>query len=288
MNAFEQAKTHLDRCLQVATRIQSPRYQSKVYFELAAKDTLQANYQGFISNYLKGISLRDSIWNLENRSRIAELQIMHETEQKTLEIANLERQTRLIRFRHHVVTAGSVLIILLLVLLVLFINKRRTVSAQKLIIKEKENSLVEAELKTNRRELTGIALSLAKSDQLNKKLRSDLQNLLDKADEETTHKLKAALRLLKSKEKSQLLWEEFEKRFDELNDVFISRLIKRYPNLSPAEIRLCAMLRLQMSTKGIADMIKRSPRTIEHARNSARKKMNLQTGDNLIQHLLNV
>ena len=288
MNAFEQAKTHLDRCLQVATRIQSPRYQSNVYFEFAAIDTLQANHQGFISNYLKGISLRDSIWNLENRSRIAELQIMHETEQKTLEIANLERQTRLIRFRHQVVTAGSVMIILLLLLLVLFINKRRTVNAQKLIIKEKEKSLVEAELRTNRRELTGIALSLAKSDQLNKKLGSDLQNLLDKTDEETAHKLKSALRLLKSKEKSQLLWEEFEKRFDELNEGFISRLIKRYPDLSPAEIRLCAMLRLQMSTKDIADMIKRSPRTIEHARNSARKKMNLKTGDNIIQLLLNI
>ncbi len=211
-----------------------------------------------------------------------------ETEQQAFEIANLERQARLIRFRHQVVTAGSALIILLLVMFILLLNKRRTISAQKLIIREKEKKLIETELHVNRRELTSIALSLAKSEQLNNKLRTDLQQLLGKTDEETSHELKAALRLLKSKDNSLALWGEFEKRFDELNEGFITRLVSRYPSLSPAELRLCAMLRLQMSTKDIADMIRRSPRTVEHTRNSVRKKMNLKTSDNIIQHLLNL
>ncbi len=48
------------------------------------------------------------------------------------------------------------------------------------------------------------------------------------------------------------------------------------------------MLRLQLSAKEIADMIRRYTRTIENTRNSIRKKMGLQSGDNLVQLLLNV
>ncbi len=105
----------------------------------------------------------------------------------------------------------------------------------------------EAKLEANRRELTGNALSLAKSDQLITQLKKDLRTILARTEGGSSS----------------------------------------YPGLLPAEIRLCAMLRLQLTTKEIAEMIKRSTRTIENTRNSIRKKMGLQSGDNLVQHLLN-
>ncbi len=107
-------------------------------------------------------------------------------------------------------------------------------------------------------------------------------------DGDISKSLQSVLHLLKSEDNGKLLWKEFETRFNELNEGFISRLTERYPSLSPAEIRLCALLRLQMSTKEIAEMLNRSPRTIEYTRNSVRKKMDLQTGDNLVHYLLKI
>jgi DNA-binding CsgD family transcriptional regulator len=63
-------------------------------------------------------------------------------------------------------------------------------------------------------------------------------------------------------------------------------LLAKYPELSPAEIRIGALLSLNMSSRKVADLTNRSVRTIEYTRNNIRKKMNLKSGDNLLTHLI--
>lgn len=271
--------------LELARARQSVGRQSEALLELAALDSLEGNYGGFARNYARGIELRDSIWNQENRSRIAELQIIHETEQKEGEIEQLRQQEQLRQLRMKIVTAGSGLVLVLLLLFIFYLRKWQILIRQQYQMKQQQ---VESELEANHRELTGKALSLARSDQLIRKLKKDIQGLMDSSEGDNGQGLKSVMRLLKSQDNSQQLWKEFETRFNELNEGFISRLTERYPSLSPAEIRLCALLRLQMSTKEIADMLNRSPRTIEYTRNSLRKKMILKNCDNLVQHLLKI
>jgi len=282
------AQQFQERSLDIAQGIQSAHHQSRALLEMAALDSLQGDYKGFSQKHIRGVALRDSIWNNENRSRIAELQIIYEIEQKELTIAQLEQKNQMSHFRQRTVIGASILIISLLMIALLYLRKRRMVSLQQVIIKEQEKEKVEALLDANRRELTGKALSLSRSDQIITQLKQDIQAVLSRSDNQSCDELRSALRLLKTKDNSKLLWKDFENRFNELNEGFIGRLTSRYPSLSPAEIRLCAMLRLQMSTKEVADMIKRSTRTVEYTRNNARKKMGLTIGDNLVQHLLNV
>ncbi len=285
---FLEARQAQQRTLKIATDIKSPGFQSKALLEMAAMDSLEHKHEDFIRHYVQGIKLRDSIWSQENRSRIAELQIIHETEQKEQAISQLEQKIRMSRFRQKTILGGSLLVVFLLVIVLLNLQKRRTIIQQNFIIKQQEHEKAEAELDFNRRELTGKALSLARSDEIIRQLKKDIQAVLARTDNKGCDELRSAMRLLKSKDNSRQLWKEFEVRFNELNEGFINRLTNLYPALSPAEIRLCAMLRLQMSTKEIAEMIRRSTRTIEYTRNNARKKMGISIGENLVQHLLNI
>jgi tetratricopeptide (TPR) repeat protein/DNA-binding CsgD family transcriptional regulator len=285
---FEQARQAQQRSLELAIDMKSLRFQSDALLEMAAMDSLERKYEDFIRHYVQGVKLRDSIWNKENRSRIAELQIMHETEQKELMIAQLEQREIMNLSRQRYIIIFALLFISLLVIALMYLRKSRMVGHQKFIINQQEKEVVESELKAKRMELTGKALSLSKSDQIITQLKQDIQAVLARSDNKSCDELRSALRLLKTKDNSKQLWKDFEGQFNELNENFINRLTRRYPSLSPAEIRLCAMLRLQMSTKDIAEMIKRSTRTIEHTRTSIRKKMKLQPNDNLVQHLLNL
>ncbi len=260
-------------------------YASQSQYELAALDSLEGNYGGFTRNYVRGIELRDSIWSQENRSRIAELQIIHETEQKEGDIEQLRQKEQLRQLRMTIVTAGSGLVLVLLLLFIFYLRKRQILVRQQYQLKQQQ---VESKLEANHLEHTGKALSLARSEKLIRQLKKDIQGLMDTSEGDNGKGLQSVMRLLKSQDNSQQLWKEFETRFNELNEGFISRLTARYPSLSPAEIRLCALLRLQMSTKEIADMLNRSPRTIEYTRNRVRKRMDLKTGDNLVQHLLKI
>jgi DNA-binding CsgD family transcriptional regulator len=58
--------------------------------------------------------------------------------------------------------------------------------------------------------------------------------------------------------------------------------------MKPAELKLCSYLRLNLSTKELAEILNKSARTIENARFSIRKKMGLKPEDNLVAQLIAV
>ncbi len=284
----DSSRKFLNDGLELALMANSLRNQSTAYFYLASLDSLDGNFQAALMNYQKGGALRDSISNKESRSRIAELQIIHETEKSRLAITELQQKDRISKI---FIRSGMIFIVMGMLVVFFFfkyIQKRRKLAEQQIKLHQSDMQKMGVLLNANKQELTGKALSLVKSDELITQLKSDLQKLLPRADMNTSHELRSALRLLKSNEKNQALWEEFEQRFDELNDGFISKLVKRYPDLTPGEIRMCAMLRLQFSSKEIAELSKRSYRTIEYVRSNIRKKMDLKAGENLTKHILNI
>ncbi|MFM7984544.1 MAG: helix-turn-helix transcriptional regulator, partial [Candidatus Fonsibacter sp.] len=79
---------------------------------------------------------------------------------------------------------------------------------------------------------------------------------------------------------------DFDIRLTSNNEDFFSLLLNKYPDLSPVELKLCAYLRLNPSTKDLALITNRSLRTIESTRTNIRKKMNLTPQENLVTHLL--
>lgn len=81
-------------------------------------------------------------------------------------------------------------------------------------------------------------------------------------------------------------WEQFEYHFDKVHGDFLIRLRNDYPNLSPSEQKLCALLRMNLNTKDIANMLSISLRGVEVARYRLRKKLTLEKGRNLSKFIL--
>lgn len=84
---------------------------------------------------------------------------------------------------------------------------------------------------------------------------------------------------------SESSWNQFESRIKESDQEFYKNLALKHPNLTPAEIKLCFFLRLNMSTKEIASMTFQTYDSVRIARTRLRKKMNLGTDDNLVGYL---
>ncbi len=82
-------------------------------------------------------------------------------------------------------------------------------------------------------------------------------------------------------------WKQFEYHFDQAHENFIKRLKKHYPHLTQADLKLCAYLRLNLSTKEIAPLLNISIRGVEVRRYRLRKRLNLSKEDNLVEFLLN-
>ena len=84
---------------------------------------------------------------------------------------------------------------------------------------------------------------------------------------------------------STKIWDEFEVRFKEVHLNFYNELHKRHPDLTPNEIKICAFLRLNMSTKEISAITHQSVKSINMARFRLRKKLDIDRDENLIAYL---
>lgn len=81
-------------------------------------------------------------------------------------------------------------------------------------------------------------------------------------------------------------WEVFETAFDEVHEDFLNRLKKQFPNLTPREMRLCAYLRMNVSTKEISSLMNISVRGVEISRYRLRKKLGIDRDTNLTSFIL--
>lgn len=284
----EKARLHINKGLDISKSIKSISNQILGYKLLASVDSAQGNYLGALLNYQHGIRLHDSIWSIENAARIADLEIAYETRKNEFEIIHLKKEFRLVKMMN----LGGVFLILLLFAIsaavIAYMRSRNTIYEQKLVIQQNENERVQNLLQANKRELSSKVMALIKLEETIGPIKDEINKLIAKSNDATSHHLQSALQMLTSAEKGHQLWKDFETRFNELNDEFITKLTVLYPTLSPAEIKLCALLKMQLSTKEIAELSNRSQRTIEYTRTNIRKKMGLEACDNLTKHLLSI
>lgn len=152
--------------------------------------------------------------------------------------------------------------------------------------KLKEEKL-EDELHLLQNQLATSTMNLVAKNEFIYSIKEKLQELNKKEkDNEAKRTLLGIVKEIDITLKLQEDWEKFEHHFDQVHGDFLSRLQKAYPNLSPNEMKLCSFLRLNLNTKDIANLMNISTRGVEVARYRLRKKLNLDTGENLSKFIL--
>ena len=82
-------------------------------------------------------------------------------------------------------------------------------------------------------------------------------------------------------------WKKFQENFDMVYENFLKRLGEEYPGLSSTDKKLCAYLKMELSSKDIAPLMNMSYRSVEMSRYRLRKKFELNRESNLIDFLRN-
>ena len=81
-------------------------------------------------------------------------------------------------------------------------------------------------------------------------------------------------------------WKRFEVNFKELHEDFFERLLKEFPKLTPKDLKLCAYLKMNLSSKEIAPLMGISLRGVEIHRYRLRKKLQIETSEYLSSFLI--
>ncbi len=147
---------------------------------------------------------------------------------------------------------------------------------------EKEELANEVRLKQN--ELASTTLNIAKKNEMILELKNML--LVNKDKFSNSQRYRSFIKKLNNSIEDTEDWKRFEVNFKELHDDFFERLLKAYPTLTPKDLKLCAYLKMNLSTKEIAPLMAISVRGVEIHRYRLRKKLDMDSSDNLSNFLI--
>lgn len=146
---------------------------------------------------------------------------------------------------------------------------------------------VERELQHVNKLLAASTMNLVVKNEFIDSIKTELQQLKQTGRwAEAKQSLEKIVKEIDINLKLQEDWEQFEYHFDRVHGDFLTRLQQAYPALSPNEQKLCTLLRLNLNTKEIANILSISQRGVEVARYRLRKKLRLEKGQNLSKFVL--
>ena len=152
-----------------------------------------------------------------------------------------------------------------------------------------KNEKLEAELQHKNNELASVAMHLVQKGELLAKIKDQMIRFKKHSgSEQDSIDLKKIINVIKDENKIDDQWEQFTVHFDNVHSDFHSVLRNKYPSLSANELKLSAYLRMNLSTKEIAQLMNISVRGVEISRYRLRKKLQIPTEINLYDFLIQV
>jgi len=253
------------------------------------------DYKNAYLTHLQFKAINDSLTDIDKVHLVTQLE-MQEKFEKRMTMARLQRQEieaeqnkrELIYVLVIVFIAMGLIIAFLLYYLQRSKSKRHRLEAEKNALLNKslnlEKTTLEEELEFKNKELATNVMYMIRKNELITQISEKLIKSKLGFKKENQKIVEEIIRELQSSTDDDV-WTEFEIRFQQVHNDFYNTLNVRFPNLSANEKRLCAFLRLNMSTKEISAITYQSINSLTVARSRLRKKLDLDSDENLIAFL---
>lgn len=296
---FAEARKHFDTALSLGRKTGSMESMMISLQSLSSIYDTIGNYKKALKLFIEYKTLSDSLFNIESENKIAELEMQYEfdKQQRFFEAELQRKAAQSEKARLLYIIIGSSLFFLLITAVLLIVLQRTKIRntllvKDKLQLENKQNLLekekLQEDLEFKNRELATNVMYLLKKNELITGITEKLITLRSESKSENQKIIQEIINELKSTQDRDI-WSEFEAHFTQVHLGFYERLNKLYPDLSSNERKLCAFLRLNLSTKDISAITYQSVNSITVARSRLRKKLNIQGEEvNLINFLMNV
>lgn len=159
-------------------------------------------------------------------------------------------------------------------------NVQALAEAQAELIREREER-AQTELELRNQELASATLHLMEKGEALSTVRKGLVALRNEASRAQQKSIQELMQVIQQDERFDAGWEQFSQQFDRVHVDFQSRLRERFPHLTKNDLRLCAYIRMNLSSKEIASLMFVSVRAVEISRFRLRKRLELDKGANL-------
>jgi len=261
----------------------------------------------------RSYALHEVIFGQEIATKMANAQTVFDLEQKQQKIANLENEKALSRKIVIGGAAGAVILLLLiayssyqkvaktskerkLLQIENELGKAELINAQlneeklrtELENKRLQETQLQMDLEMKNSALSRSALHLIQKNEFLDRLRTNLKKIKKSEKEDVHQKIRKLTKSIDLNFNIDEDWEEFENIFQQIHTEFFDKLRDKHPTLTNSEVRLCAMIHINLHSHEIASIMSISSDSLRIARYRLRKKLGLEKGENLYNYITSI
>lgn len=287
------ALAYFEKAEKMVNSLDARWLQAEFYLARSEYYTREGLFLKAIDDLRQFANLKDSLYNQQKAEALAEMQALYNLEKKDSEL--IRKQNELLRQQQRTQTVITLSVVALVLAGGLsagvmyrsrerkrksaeelervkqseaLLQARKEAAEKELALQKAEAVAVQQELEFKRKEITQLALHIGRQTEMLEHLKAQLNQLGDQQVRTISRDLDAQLNMARQRE-------QFELNVDLMNEDFYRRLTEKHPSLTENEKKLCAMLRLKLSSKEIAAVQNISPKSVDMNRYRLRKKLNI-------------
>ncbi|MEO1050601.1 MAG: tetratricopeptide repeat protein [Bacteroidota bacterium] len=276
---YEQARQKLLPALDVFNSIKAYDFGERALKGLADLYYRTGDYEQSLIYYKQYQTLREEVVSAREVSEVARIKLQYEEEKRRNLMALASKEHELSLVWRNALIIGIVTIALILALT--YYNLRTRYQRNKLRLE-----INQVKLEEKNKEVATVALQLTEKSSFLNEVVDKMNQAAKNAVPENKAFIRRVINSVKQHANLERDWETFQRSFMEINQDFYDKIKAQYPNVSPNDLKLCALLRLNFTSKEVASTLGLSTDGVKKARHRLRAKLNLNTEDNLVDFLM--
>jgi len=277
---FEEAISYLRKSIEVCSNNNGLSSYLLTDYKTIIDDYVQlSSFDSAYFFYKKYIALRDSVYEHDRIRTINSLRTEYKIEESEAQAKILAQKLR----NRTIILISSILLSLLIILLLILSYSRYKLKTK--VLKEEAKAL-NLTIDEKNRELVTRVMAQNQQEEIYESISKALVTLeKNNNPEELKQHIKTIKSNISSKEKTRMDWDSFKMHFENVHPNFFEKLLKKNKTLTQNDLRLCGYIKLNLSTKDIANILNVSDRTIQTSRYRIKKKLDLPTETNLVHFI---
>tara|TARA_R110001606_G_scaffold24958_2_gene81898 strand:- start:3386 stop:5158 length:1773 start_codon:yes stop_codon:yes gene_type:complete len=257
------------------------------------------DYKNALDNYKKYEIGKTDVFSNNESEKLTELRILFEAERSEAEIKYLQQERNLESQKKQYLIVGFILLAIIAILIISFL--RNNIKKKKAIY-EQSNKLSLEKLKTQSllrenlehkldfrmKELTNLALFISQRSTIYKELVKSFKGLSFTNSDQLKKDVNSLIKEYTFKFDFNEDIQKFHTNVETLQSDFLFKIKEQFPKLTEKEVQLAVQVKLKLSSKEIANLNNISLNSVEIGRHRLRKKLKLDTKDNLVEFLQNI
>lgn len=293
MNKLDLSISYLYEAEKLARQVSSKMTLCEVYRTMTCVLEQKGDFEGALVFFKQHHTLQDSLFNARKTQEIARMEHRLSAEKSEQEAIVTGHRIALLEERNANQNAWFWALLIgfsvIAVLVIKYVQIFRRYNERKRILAENRKKLADAqlenarlkeleileELETKEKKLASYSLNFIQKGEVMENVRNSLKELEKEGDPQNNRKVDQIRKKLRSTYQLDRSWDNFRLTFENIHSGFFSSVIEYCPKVTQNELKLCALIKLQLNLKESASILGISPESVKTARYRLRKKLQI-------------